>query len=153
EHMLDALIRQRPDHHLGAGHLCPWDRGRPARSPNRSRLLPTSVAFLIGRTLPHPTLPRLGGRVGWGIGWGGGRASRHCRSQPSRPPPSPTKGEGEATAASPAIALPARGACAVTGAPGSWGSIFRERLASIPIGLLRLLVSPPSLPSPACGAG
>ncbi len=31
EHVFDALVGQRPDHHLGTAHLDALERGRPAR--------------------------------------------------------------------------------------------------------------------------
>jgi precorrin-3B synthase len=52
-------------------------------SPDRSRLLPTSVALLIGRTLAIA-------RFGWGGVGGGGRTMRHCRAPRHDPPPQPS---------------------------------------------------------------
>src|ERR1700681_1188956 len=65
------------------------DDGCLLRSPNRSRLLPTSITFLRGRTLAIA-------RFGWGGGGGGGRRLGHVRVVPSRPPTPtlPHKGGG-----------------------------------------------------------
>src|SRR6266852_8916907 len=52
-------------------------------SPNRSRLLPTSVNLLSGRTLAIA-------RFGWGGVGGGGRASLHSRAARHDPPPRPS---------------------------------------------------------------
>src|SRR6266849_6056015 len=58
-------------------------------SPNRSRLLPTSVTLLSGRTLAIA-------RFGWGGVGGGGRAMGHRRRATPRPPTPtlPHKGGG-----------------------------------------------------------
>src|SRR5258707_15163302 len=58
-------------------------------SPNRSRLLPTSVTLLGGRTLAIA-------RFGWGGVGGGGRKRRRSGATTPRPPPPtpPPKGGG-----------------------------------------------------------
>src|ERR1700730_3327090 len=67
-------------------------------SPNRSRLLPTSITFLSGRTLAIA-------RFGWGGVGGGGRRLGYARATAPRPPTPtlPHKGGGRRSDLGPSL--------------------------------------------------